>query len=96
MGEQPHSHVKAYTAVFLALLAFTALTVAISRVHLGSAGNILAGLAIAVVKASLVFLIFMHLKFDRSRPLYLLVLVPMALVLLLLFANVPDGVFFAR
>ena len=47
-----------------ALLALTALTVAIARVNLG-AGSVAVALAIAAVKASLVALFFMHLKYDH-------------------------------
>lgn len=47
-----------------ALLSLTALTVAASRVNLGAA-SVAVALAIAAVKASLVALFFMHLKYEH-------------------------------
>jgi cytochrome c oxidase subunit 4 len=52
---------KVYFAVFLALMAFTALTVFAAFVNLGPANNFVA-LGIAVAKATLVILYFMHVK----------------------------------
>jgi cytochrome c oxidase subunit 4 len=46
-----------------ALLALTALTVAVSRVDLGAL-NAVAALALACAKASIVALFFMHLKYE--------------------------------
>ncbi|HEY6001820.1 MAG TPA: cytochrome C oxidase subunit IV family protein [Anaeromyxobacter sp.] len=47
-----------------ALLSLTALTVAAARVNLGAA-SVAVALAIAAVKASLVALFFMHLKYEH-------------------------------
>ena len=52
---------KVYFGVFLALMAFTALTVFAAFVNLGPANNFVA-LGIAVAKATLVILYFMHVK----------------------------------
>ena len=57
---QPYRHLL---AVFVGLLALTAVTVAVSRVHLGAL-NVWAALLIASVKSSLVLLFFMHLKYE--------------------------------
>lgn len=62
-----HVHVhpaSIYVKVFAALVFFTLLTVAISRVHLG-AWNFFVAVAIATVKGALVALFFMHLKDDN-------------------------------
>jgi len=62
-----HAHVVAMPvliATFAALLILTALTVAATWINLGPAGNISLALAIALVKASLVGLYFMHLRYD--------------------------------
>ncbi|MCA9244041.1 MAG: cytochrome C oxidase subunit IV family protein [Phycisphaerales bacterium] len=48
----------------VALLILTIITVAAARVDLGQA-NLVVAIAIAVVKASLVCLIFMHLYWDK-------------------------------
>jgi cytochrome c oxidase subunit 4 len=50
-----------YFLVFVALMAGTAITVAVTYVHLGWL-NLPLALAIAVTKAMLVILFFMHLK----------------------------------
>ncbi|HXG60613.1 MAG TPA: cytochrome C oxidase subunit IV family protein [Planctomycetota bacterium] len=80
---------KTYTNVLWALLALTIVTVAISRVHLGTAGNVAVGLLVAVIKASLVTLFFMHLKYEQ-RWWTGIVLFPLTLVLIIIFANLPD------
>lgn len=56
--------IKLLVAVGIALLFLTWLTIAATYVDLGD-GNIYVALAIAVVKASLVALFFMHLRWDR-------------------------------
>ncbi|MFQ5504260.1 MAG: cytochrome C oxidase subunit IV family protein [Planctomycetota bacterium] len=78
-----------YRKVVITLLSLTVLTVLVSYMPLGVGGGIFVGLVIAVVKASLVALYFMHLKFE-IRSTYVLVGVPLALLLLLMFALMPD------
>jgi cytochrome c oxidase subunit 4 len=55
--------VRVYVAIFAALLALTATTTAVAFVDLGPWNTVVA-LGIAVVKASLVVLFFMHLKYS--------------------------------
>jgi cytochrome c oxidase subunit 4 len=52
-----------YVAVFVALVAFTVLTVVVAGIDLGGV-NLPAALMIATLKASLVGLFFMHLRFE--------------------------------
>jgi cytochrome c oxidase subunit 4 len=52
------------TAVFAALLFLTGLTVLVAGVDLGNL-NLYVAMGIAGVKASLVLLYFMHLRYDR-------------------------------
>jgi cytochrome c oxidase subunit 4 len=81
-----HAHISGlafYVGIFAALIAFTLLTVAISNVHLGKA-NLIVAVVIASMKASLVVLFFMHLRYDNK-------FYSMILVVSLLFI----GVFFA-
>jgi cytochrome c oxidase subunit 4 len=52
-----------YFVIFGALMALTALTVGLAFVNLGQM-NIVVALAVAVVKASLVVMFFMHLKYE--------------------------------
>jgi cytochrome c oxidase subunit 4 len=47
------------------LLMLTLVTVAATRVNFGANINLAVALAIAVLKATLVILFFMHLKYDR-------------------------------
>jgi len=63
-----HAHVSHwlfYLVIFGALLFFTALTVGQSYVDLGQF-NLLAVIVIASMKASLVVLFFMHLRYDNK------------------------------
>jgi cytochrome c oxidase subunit 4 len=62
-----HAHISPWTflvAIFGALIVLTLLTVAASYVNFGSANTIIA-ILIATVKASLVALFFMHLRYDK-------------------------------
>jgi cytochrome c oxidase subunit IV len=52
-----------YVAVFVALVVFTVLTVVVARIDLGGV-NVPAALIIATLKAALVGLFFMHLRFE--------------------------------
>jgi cytochrome c oxidase subunit IV len=63
-----HEHVSSlgmYFGIFATLMALTAVTVAVAWVDLGSL-NIVVALAVAVFKASLVVLYFMHLKYSSK------------------------------
>lgn len=59
-------NVKLYLIVFVALMILTVLTVAVSHVQLPHPWNIVIGLIIATIKASLVAAIFMHLKGENK------------------------------
>jgi cytochrome c oxidase subunit 4 len=87
--DHAHDHSKIYVNVLIALAVLTFVTVAASRIHLGRAGNIGLGLAIATVKASLVVMFFMHLKYEQ-RWWAGMVLFPLALVLIIIGSNLPD------
>lgn len=78
-----------YRNVLVSLLILTMLTVGVSRIHLGTAGNVTVGILIAIIKASLVVLFFMHLKYE-ARWWAGIVLFPLALVVIIIFANLPD------
>src|SRR5205823_3475416 len=67
-------HLKVYIGVFVALLVGTIITVAVSRVNLGHAGNISLALVIAVLKAALVAGFFMHLVSEK-KPIYLIIVI---------------------
>jgi len=63
-------HVKAYIGVFAALAVFTVLTVAASQIHVSTPAHIGIAMLIAVVKASLVAAIFMHLKWEKCWSIW--------------------------
>ena len=86
-GAQDHS--KTYLMVLAALAVGTALTVAISHVHLGRFGNVAVGLLVATIKASLVVMFFMHLKYEQ-RWWAAIVLFPLLLVMIIIGSNLPD------
>jgi cytochrome c oxidase subunit 4 len=67
-------HVKVYVIVFVALMALTLITVAISRVHLPTPMAITLALVVALVKGSLVACYFMHLISEKKLILAVLVL----------------------
>jgi cytochrome c oxidase subunit 4 len=69
-GHGEHAHgIGRYLAVWLALIAGTVLTVITGRMDLG-AGNIFVAITIASVKATLVVLFFMHVRYGtRLTPL---------------------------
>jgi len=90
MSNDAHAdHSPLFTKVMWALLGLTILTVAISRVPMGTFGNWSVGLAVAVVKASLVVMIFMHLKWEKKWWLGM-VLFPLLLVGIIIASNLPD------
>ena len=82
-------HSKIYVNVLVALAVGTALTVGAAQVHFGHWGNIAVGLLIATIKASLVVLFFMHLKYEQ-RWWAGLVLFPVLLVLIIIGSNLAD------
>jgi cytochrome c oxidase subunit 4 len=62
MSERQHvTGIGAYVAVFLAMMAFTALTVWAAFTDLGPLNDLVA-MAIAFTKATLVVLVFMHVR----------------------------------
>ncbi len=78
-----------YIAVFRWLLALTIIEIGVIYLPLArlAIGILLVGLALS--KASLVALYFMHLKFER-KTLTLVALTPLFICVLLVFALLPD------
>jgi cytochrome c oxidase subunit 4 len=62
--------VKGYLAVFGALLALTMVTVGFSYLHLPHSIAIPIGIAIAIAKAALVVMFFMHLKGEKPMVMW--------------------------
>lgn len=78
-----------YIGVFWWLLALTVVEVAVIFLPLARllVGILLVGLALS--KASLVAMYYMHLKFER-RTLALIAMIPLLLCVLFVFALMPD------
>ena len=55
---------KVYLTIFFVLLALTGLTTGIAFINLGRVGNVAVALTIATIKAVLVMLYFMHLRYS--------------------------------
>ncbi|MDO8493888.1 MAG: cytochrome C oxidase subunit IV family protein [Deltaproteobacteria bacterium] len=60
-----HGHSGVYFAVWMALLALTGITVGVSYYNFGD-WNIFVAMLVATIKAALVCLYFMHLKYDNK------------------------------
>jgi cytochrome c oxidase subunit IV len=80
---------RRYVFVWIALLVLTVTTYVLSRVDLGGHWNLVAALAIAVTKASLVVMFFMHL-WDAKGTNRLVFIVSIFFVLLLIAGVVGD------
>ena len=79
--EDIHQVIRSYVMVFVALLILTGVTVGVSYVHLESIySRVALALVVAGIKASLVALIFMHLKAERPMIYYALGLTAVFLV----------------
>jgi cytochrome c oxidase subunit 4 len=81
---------RVYLLVFASLMVLTFVTVAASRFDFG-AGNTIVALAIAVLKASLVILFFMHVKYS-SRLVQLLLAAAFLWLALLISGALSDYV----
>ena len=56
--------VKPYAVIFIALVALTLTTTGVAFIDLGGNLNVIVALTIAVVKALLVILFFMHVRYS--------------------------------
>ena len=90
MSEQAHNTThehggpKVYAATLAALLAFTAIKVFVAQFDFGSV-NVVVALTVATIKATLVALIFMHLRWDKPLNAIIAVSGFLFLGLLLMF-----------
>lgn len=79
-----------YLSVFVALLVLTAITTAVAFIDLGPMNNVVA-LGIAALKAAIVILFFMHVKYS-SRLIGIVVVTSLFWVFILLSSTVMDFV----
>jgi cytochrome c oxidase subunit 4 len=85
------SGIRIYVVVWGALVVLTAVTVAVSYVHLGMM-NVVVALLVASVKASLVALFFMHLRFE-NRLVWGFALTPVFFLILIIAGTLSDTLF---
>ncbi|QQS48458.1 MAG: cytochrome C oxidase subunit IV family protein [Acidobacteriota bacterium] len=91
MAEHTEHHIvpiKVYVAVFLALMVFTAITVAVASFPLENIWgplNIIVALTVAVIKATLVILYFMHVRYSSRLTQVIIVAGIFWLIILLAF-----------
>ena len=64
MNSQHVISVKLYAIIFIVLLALTLSTTAVAFINLGGDLNAIVALGIAVIKALLVILFFMHVRYS--------------------------------
>ena len=85
--------VRVYITVFVALMALTIITVAISRVHLPVPIAVTVALIVAIIKGSLVACYFMHLISEKKLIYAVLALTAAFFVVLLVVPviTVHDG-----
>jgi cytochrome c oxidase subunit 4 len=78
-----------YVLIWLALLIFTAITVTVASLHVGNF-SVLAAIAIATIKGTLVLMYFMHLKYEDRIfiVMLLLALFTLAVIMVLTFIDV--------
>jgi cytochrome c oxidase subunit 4 len=86
-----NAEVRRYLAVFGALLVLTVVTVGASYVHLPPTPTIVVALAIALVKAGLVGMFFMHLKGERPMIHWSLGLTAVLFIALIAFVLWTEG-----
>jgi cytochrome c oxidase subunit 4 len=80
---------KFYYTIWIVLLCLTAITAAVSFVDLGRLNTVVA-LVIATVKALLVVLFFMHVKYTSEKLTKIVIVAAMFWLLLLLALSMAD------
>ena len=80
---------KVYFAVYLALLVLTLTTAGVSYINLGRFSTIVA-LTIAIVKATLVVLFFMHIRYTKNWLYWIAFLVGIFWLGILIFMTMSD------
>lgn len=82
VAHRAEAGVRTYAAVWAALMLLTALTVATASMNLRSV-TVIVCLGIAALKSTLVFLYFMHLRYEKR--LIIRLVIPIALIALAIF-----------
>ncbi|HTY21451.1 MAG TPA: cytochrome C oxidase subunit IV family protein [Geobacteraceae bacterium] len=82
---------RTYIIVWVLLLILTGVTLGVSYLHLGMM-NATVALSIASIKAALVALYFMHLRYE-NRLVWSFALVPFFFLALIIFGTLSDTLF---
>jgi len=83
------SSVKLYVSIWIALLIGTGLTVLAAKADMGPFNPVVA-LAIATIKASLVVLFFMHVKYTHEKLTKLVIMAAIFFFLILVALSMAD------
>jgi cytochrome c oxidase subunit 4 len=89
MAAESHKHPN-YMAIFWMLAVLTVVEIAVVFLPFGKLINGTLLCALAVTKAAMVAMYFMHLKFE-TRTLGLIAVTPLAIATLLVFVILPDA-----
>jgi cytochrome c oxidase subunit 4 len=81
--------VKVYLLIGIALLCLTVITAVVSFVNLGAWSGAVA-IAIATIKASLVVLFFMHIRYERQAMVYVWLAAGLFWLVILLMLSMTD------
>ncbi len=84
-------HVRIYITVFVALMALTIITVAVSYLDLPPAMAITVALFVATIKGSLVACYFMHLISEKKLIYFVLVITVVKFIALLALPAITHG-----
>jgi cytochrome c oxidase subunit 4 len=80
---------KTYITIWAILICFTVITAAVSRVDLGQFSGVVA-LIIATIKAMLVVLFFMHVKYISEKMTLVVIIAGVFWLLILMFLSMSD------
>jgi len=83
------STIKSYVGIWLTLLAGTLLTVVAAKIDLGHF-NVVVALTIATIKATLVVLFFMHVKYAREKLTKMVIIAALFWLAILLALSMAD------
>lgn len=86
---QAHKNELSYSQVFVALVVLTVATLGASELGLPRTLGLAVAIGIAAVKAAMVGLYFMHLRF-AIKPVYAVVGFPLVLMVIAVMALMPD------
>lgn len=89
--EEINRHVKVYITVFVALMALTIITVAISYLHLSFPVAVALALFVATIKGALVACYFMHLISERKLIYAVLVITTVKFIALMVLPVFTHG-----